>query len=92
MATRRVRLRVTGRVQGVGFRYFTWRVGRNLGVVGTVRNEADGAVAIEAEGSSAAIEQLLLQVRRGPAHAQVADVVVEELEPHGRTGEFVVVR
>lgn len=87
---KRVRARITGRVQGVGFRYFTWSVGRNLGLAGFVRNEPDGAVLLEAEGSPAAIEQLLLQVRRGPAHARVDAVAVQELPSLGARGEFSV--
>lgn len=79
-------------MQGVGFRYFAWSVGRNLGLAGHVRNDADGAVSLDAEGDAAAIEHLLLQVRRGPAHAEVARVDVEDLAPQGRAGDFVVER
>lgn len=91
-STRRVRLHVTGRVQGVGFRYFTLSVGRNLGVSGWVKNEPDGSVSVEAEGESAAIEQLLLQVRQGPAHARVEHVSVADLPPSGAGGGFEIAR
>jgi acylphosphatase len=87
---RRIRARVTGKVQGVGFRYFTWSVGRNLGLAGFVRNEPDGAVVLEAEGSAAAIAQLLVQVGRGPAHARVEHTQVEELPLTGTRGAFEV--
>lgn len=81
---------MTGRVQGVGFRYFTWSVGRNLDLVGFVRNEPDGAVLVEAEGAPDAVAQLLLQVQRGPANARVERTEIEELAPSGHTGEFEV--
>lgn len=83
-------------MQGVGFRYFAWSVGRNLGVVGFVRNDPDGAVSLDAEGEPAAIEHLLAQVGRGPAHARVEGVELEDLVPRGDGvefgGEFMVER
>ena len=90
MSLRRIRARVTGRVQGVGFRYFTWSVGRNLDLVGYVRNEPDGVVLVEAEGPADSIAQLLLQVQRGPANARVERTEVEELAPVGGRGVFEV--
>lgn len=96
MARRHVRVQVFGRVQGVGFRYFTQSVGRNLGLAGYVRNEPDGSVTAEAEGEAATVEQFLLQVGQGPAHAAVERVTVEELpcqgDPpgQGRGGSFGV--
>jgi acylphosphatase len=91
MSVRRVRVRVTGVVQGVGFRWFTRDVARQLGIAGTVRNEADGAVMVDAEGSAEAIDGLLQQLRRGPPHARVAAVAVEDSEPTGGR-EFTIDR
>lgn len=92
VVVRRLRLRVLGRVQGVGFRHFAASAARRLGVVGHVRNELDGSVTLEAEGEEAAIELLLGQVRRGPPHAAVAEVVVEDLPQHGGLGNFEIER
>lgn len=87
---RRIRARVTGRVQGVGFRYFTWNLGRDLGLVGYVRNERDGGVLIEAQGPTDAVAQLLERVQRGPAHARVEQAAVEELPPSDDAREFEI--
>ncbi|HLU39982.1 MAG TPA: acylphosphatase [Planctomycetota bacterium] len=89
---RRIRARVTGRVQGVGFRYFTASAGRALGLAGFVRNEPDGSVVVEAEGPPGAIEQLLEHLRRGPGLARVAHVAVEDIPPVGDRGPFDVER
>ena len=90
MPLRRVQVLVRGRVQGVGFRYFTLSVGRNLGLTGFVRNEPDGSVAAEAEGDPAAVDQFLLHIRQGPAHARVDAVQVEDLPATGAAGTFDV--
>ena len=77
----RQRLRITGHVQGVGFRYFVASVARNLGIVGWVRNEPDGAVLCEAQGPAADVESFAWHVSRGPAHARVERAEVDELPP-----------
>ena len=61
-------------MQGVGFRYFVLRRARALGLVGWVRNEPDGTVAVEADGPREALERLLADLRVGPAGARVKDV------------------
>lgn len=70
--------RVTGRVQGVGFRWFTTTAARELGVRGSVKNLRDGAVEIVAEGPAAAVETLARRIAQGPPGARVA--AVEEVE------------
>lgn len=65
---------VRGRVQGVGFRVFVAREARRLGLVGWVRNEADGAVHVVAEGAAAELDALLDALRVGPSGAVVRDV------------------
>ena len=69
-----VRFLVSGRVQGVGFRYFAQRRALEQGLAGWVRNREDGAVEGEAAGPPAAIEGLLAALRQGPSSARVADV------------------
>jgi len=56
-ALRRVRLTYVGTVQGVGFRWTSQRVARELGLTGWARNEYDGSVTIELQGTSAQISQ-----------------------------------
>ena len=70
----RYRLRVTGVVQGVGFRWFTMRAARRLELAGWVRNAADGSVEVLVEGSEGAVDRLVEELRRGPDGASVADV------------------
>jgi acylphosphatase len=85
-ATARCHLWVSGVVQGVGFRFFTERVARRLGLSGVVRNLPDGRVEIVAEGPRAALDQLIAEVRRGPVGAVVTGVRVEWEPPAGLSG------
>ena len=71
-----VRWEVTGRVQGVGFRWFVRQQARRWGVRGWVRNRADGSVEIAAAGPAEALEGLLAAVHRGPPGAEVAGTKV----------------
>jgi acylphosphatase len=81
---------VKGDVQGVGFRWFTLRAARRLGVAGTVRNLPDGTVEAIAEGSADAIDSFRRELERGPSHAQVTSVEATELPATGRYREFDV--
>ena len=78
----RVRLRITGRVQGVWYRGATEAEARRLGVDGWVRNLPDGSVEALVEGDTAAVRALAAWCRRGPSGARVDDVV-ETSEPCG---------
>jgi acylphosphatase len=88
----RVRLVVSGLVQGVFYRQSTADEARRLGLRGWVRNLADGRVEVEAEGERAALEALLAFCRRGPPAARVAGVEVGWSEPRGDMGPFAVRR
>lgn len=81
----RLEARITGRVQGVGFRHFTTMQAQRLGLGGWVRNEPDGSVRLVAEGADEDLETLLDAVREGPRSARVEDVASAWDEP---TGEF----
>ena len=70
---------VSGRVQGVGFRWFVQQAARRCGVPGDVRNLADGRVEIRVSGAADRIAALLSEVRQGPPGARVEDV--EDLVP-----------
>lgn len=76
---------VTGRVQGVSFRYYTDERARELGVAGWVRNEPDGSVALHAEGADDAVDALVDWCRTGPALAKVRNVAVREAAETGAT-------
>jgi acylphosphatase len=78
-----VTVKVTGRVQGVAFRWEAQREASRLGVTGWVRNEPDGAVMAHVEGDDAAVDAMVAWCRQGPASARVRDVVVN---PAGVSG------
>ena len=67
-------LKVSGRVQGVGFRAFTRRAAEEAGVTGWVRNRIDCRVEIYAEGEKEAMEAFLDAVRKGPRFGKVTDI------------------
>ena len=71
-------LKITGRVQGVGFRYDMIRVAQELGVTGWVRNRRDGGVEAMVSGSPDAVEKIIAWARHGPGHAVVAKVEITE--------------
>jgi acylphosphatase len=78
-----VRVRVTGVVQGVGFRYFTHRTAVNLGLSGYVRNMPDGSVEAVAEGEGAMVAEFVEKVSRGPAASSVRGMTVSEIPVSG---------
>lgn len=85
-----VHLRVTGRVQGVGFRYFVVREARRLGLDGWTRNRRDGSVEIRAEGPDTDVQALIDATRRGPAGARVDGVEIERPLPDVELSGFEV--
>ncbi|MCL7969850.1 MAG: acylphosphatase [marine benthic group bacterium] len=66
--------RVTGTVQGVGFRWWTLQLGRHLMLRGTVRNCDDGSVEVRVAGSQGAIDRLHAALREGSPYSVVEDV------------------
>ena len=81
---------VSGRVQGVGFRYFAQDAARRDGISGYVTNHDDGTVEAVAEGEADAMERFERALRRGPSRSRVEHVMVDEVAPaHGNTG-FVI--
>ena len=74
--TVRLTATVSGRVQGVGFRYFVRRRAEPLGLVGTATNLRNGNVEVVAEGPRAACEQLVAELSGGAAPGYVASVAV----------------
>lgn len=80
-----LRLKVTGKVQGVWYRDSTRSIANELGLKGYVRNEPDGSVWIEAEGRPEALKALIDWCRQGPPQADVQAVETEEGEWKGYT-------
>ena len=71
-------LRISGRVQGVGFRYSMVEEARLLGLNGWVRNRSDGTVEAVVDGSPPAVDAILAWARRGPPGARVTHVHIAE--------------
>lgn len=67
---------VSGRVQGVGYRWHVRDAAIAHGVTGWVRNRRDGSVEAELHGTEDAVAAVMDAIRRGPAHARVTDVAV----------------
>ena len=84
------RYTISGRVQGVGFRFFTEEAARRERVDGWVRNLPDGRVEISAEGEAGAVERFERQIRRGPSGARVERVDVDDAPAEDRATGFSV--
>lgn len=78
------RFLVTGRVQGVGFRWFVEREAHLLGMAGWVRNNADGRVEVFAQGTAQQLGALRAKLYQGPRAARVDNV--DELEAQPKDG------
>ena len=85
-ARKRVRVAVSGRVQGVGFRWYCRDEAQRLGVSGFVRNLPDGRLEAAFEGDPEAVDAMVDWCRTGPAWAEVASVVVSEASAIGEAG------
>lgn len=74
------RVIVTGRVQGVCFRYSTAQEARKLNIVGHAKNLKDGSVEVLMYGQKNALQTLLIWLENGPSHAIVKTINIEEIE------------
>lgn len=79
---------ISGRVQGVGFRYFTEDLAQREGVSGFVRNLPDGRVEAVVEGDVESVGRVEISLWRGPRGARVDDIEIEETAPSGRLTGF----
>jgi acylphosphatase len=79
---------VSGRVQGVGYRWYVEREARALGICGWVRNRQDGSVEVFAAGTEAQLGALHLRLREGPRASRVDTVEVEEAFPQAGLSTF----
>lgn len=77
-ARKTVRVIVEGVVQGVGFRYWTERNARSLGLDGWVRNRRDGTVEAVFSGPAETVDEMVRRCRQGPRGAEVMRVRIEE--------------
>jgi acylphosphatase len=88
--TERLHCFVSGRVQGVGFRYFVRGRANEIGLTGWVRNLYDGRVEVLAEGERATLQRLEAALRQGPPGSDVTNVDIEMGEGSGEFRDFAV--
>ena len=89
--TNRIRLSIIGTVQGVGFRRFARKKARELGLVGYVKNLADGSVAAEVQGNEEQTNRFIQWSYSGAPHSNVERVVTEEIPTIEMEHEFLIV-
>jgi acylphosphatase len=90
MSIQAVHLKISGMVQGVGFRYYAHRSANSLGLTGWVANLPNGAVEILAEGDRSLLEEFIKEMKVGPRSASVRDVDVRWTEATGKHRGFEV--
>jgi acylphosphatase len=90
MPVRAKQIRVHGRVQGVGFRYFVQRAGNRLGLTGNVRNRPDDTVEIVVAGDAELIEEFLKEVTKGPPLSRVERLEINDVAPVEKFRSFQI--
>lgn len=78
-----IRVRVAGKVQGVGYRVWTRGEAMRLGLTGWVRNERDGSVSALIAGAETAVPAMIERLRQGPKGAAVSNIEVQEAAADG---------
>ncbi|MBD3268332.1 acylphosphatase [bacterium] len=87
---KRIHAFVSGRVQGVGFRFFAQRTANALGVAGRVRNLGDGRVEIYAEAEEAVLQEFIQKIKQGPSFGHVQAMDVDWSEDIGQFSSFEI--
>ena len=90
MSVIRRRWRFTGEVQGVGFRYYARAAAQHLGLTGWVANNWDGSVTLEAQGTRAALDELVFTKKKKKRKARIEGVEVTDLPAKDREYGFTV--
>ncbi|MCR9099904.1 MAG: acylphosphatase [bacterium] len=88
---RQVKLRITGKVQGVFYRASTREKAQQLGIKGWVKNEPDGTVSAVGQGPGASLQQWIDWCREGPSEARVESVEVKD-QPIADFQQFEIIR
>ena len=83
-------IRIHGKVQGVGYRFFATRVARRLGLKGNIQNNRDGTVDAVVEGEKDVIDDWIEELKEGPRYAEVTKIDQETKDFTGRLGDFDV--
>ncbi|MCX6311883.1 MAG: acylphosphatase [Bacteroidetes bacterium] len=88
---KRISIHVSGKVQGVFFRATTQKVAIRIGLSGFVRNETDGKVFIEAQGTAEQLNEFVKWCKDGPERARVDEIITKEISFVEESG-FLIVR
>lgn len=81
---------VIGRVQGVGFRFFTKETADMYGLSGWVRNCFNGSVEIQAQGKEELMQQFFKELKKGPLFGHVSDIKKREIKTIPKEEEFKI--
>lgn len=87
-----VQLTITGRVQGVGFRWGTLKLAQKFGLYGFVRNQADGTVYVEVQGSKEVVDRFIRRLAQGPTVYAIVDHIQQETGPLTDYGDQFTIR
>ena len=90
MAIETRHIKIHGKVQGVGYRFYATRVARRLGLKGWIQNLRDGSVEAMVEGEPEKIDEWVDEIREGPRYAEVTKIDQEKREVAAQFGEFDV--
>ena len=85
---KRLHIIITGRVQGVGYRFFTKDNADLYNVIGWVRNCANGSVEVEAQAQEEILQKFCEELRKGPFMGSVSDLQTQEIEPASGENSF----
>lgn len=84
----RKEITVAGRVQGVGFRFFTQQTAANLRITGWVKNQTDGTVIMEVQGTPQQLDNLMTRLKQGNGYSKVTQIKIEDLEVDKEENKF----
>lgn len=83
-------IRIHGKVQGVGYRFFATRVARRLGLKGSIQNMRDGSVEAHVEGEKKSLDEWVEELKEGPRYAEVTHIDQESKDFSGKLADFDV--
>ena len=81
---------VSGRVQGVGYRYFCEQLANRFNITGWVRNRADGCVELEAQGPQDRLDAFVVKLEEGPILGHITELRKQELKIHSDESSFII--
>ena len=86
----RIYLRLFGRVQGVGYRFYTLSIAKSLGIKGYAKNLSDGSLEIVGEGELEKLAKFVDEVLKGPPFARVDDYIIRWEKYKGEFNGFII--